>query len=37
MITHVWPTNPKDTVEERATEAFGGSVALAVEGMRLAL
>src|SRR5439155_1425948 len=21
VITHVWPTNPKDTVEERATEA----------------
>jgi len=37
VITHVWPTNPKDTVEERATEAFGGSVALAVEGMRVAL
>jgi ribonuclease BN (tRNA processing enzyme) len=36
VITHVWPTNPKETVEQRAAEAFGQSVTLAVEGMRIA-
>ena len=36
VITHVWPTNPKDIVEQRAAEAFGGSVTLALEGMRIA-
>lgn len=36
VITHVWPTNPKDAVEERAAQAFGGPVALATEGMRIA-
>ena len=36
VVTHVWPTNPKDTVQERAAQAFGGSVTLAAEGMRIA-
>jgi ribonuclease BN (tRNA processing enzyme) len=35
VLTHVWPTNPKNTVKERAAAAFGGSVTLAEEGMRI--
>lgn len=35
VVTHVWPTNPKETVVERAAEAFGGPVELAVEGMKI--
>jgi ribonuclease BN (tRNA processing enzyme) len=36
VVTHVWPTNPRDTVEGLAAAAFGGSVTVAVEGMRIA-
>jgi len=36
VITHVWPTNPKETVQEQAAGAFEGPVELAVEGMRVA-
>jgi ribonuclease BN (tRNA processing enzyme) len=35
VVTHVWPTNPKEAVQERASEAFGAEVDVAVEGMRI--
>jgi ribonuclease BN (tRNA processing enzyme) len=36
VLTHVWPANPMDVVRERAGEAFGQEVTLAVEGMTVA-
>jgi ribonuclease BN (tRNA processing enzyme) len=33
VLTHVWPDNPSETVRERAAEAFGADVTIAVEGM----
>jgi ribonuclease BN (tRNA processing enzyme) len=36
LLTHVWPNNPMETVRQHATEAFGGPVVLAAEGMRVA-
>jgi ribonuclease BN (tRNA processing enzyme) len=35
VLTHVWPANPMDTVAERAAEAFGQDVVMAVEGMEV--
>jgi ribonuclease BN (tRNA processing enzyme) len=35
VLTHVWPANPVDTVQERAADAFGAPVAMAVEGLRV--
>ena len=34
ILTHIWPTNPRDKAMERAGEAFGGPVAIAEEGMK---
>jgi ribonuclease BN (tRNA processing enzyme) len=35
MLTHIWPENPMDVVQQQASEAFGGPVTLAVEGMKV--
>jgi ribonuclease BN (tRNA processing enzyme) len=35
VVTHVWPTNPMDQVEERAAAAFGGPVTVAEVGLRV--
>jgi ribonuclease BN (tRNA processing enzyme) len=35
VLTHVWPTNPMDQVEERASAAFGGPVTLAEVGLKV--
>jgi ribonuclease BN (tRNA processing enzyme) len=35
VLTHVWPANPMDIVEEQAAEGFGGPVTLAAEGMKV--
>jgi ribonuclease BN (tRNA processing enzyme) len=35
VVTHVWPDNPMDVVQEQASESFDGPVTLAAEGMKV--
>jgi ribonuclease BN (tRNA processing enzyme) len=35
VLSHFWPTNPREPSRDQAAEAFGGEVVLAEEGMAL--
>jgi ribonuclease BN (tRNA processing enzyme) len=37
VLTHIWPTNDRSAVEERAAAAFGGPIILAEEGLAVDL
>lgn len=35
VVTHVWPDNPTDIVQEGVAQGFGGPVTLAAEGLKV--